>query len=67
MKLIKGELKDKILKDVHIKVLKHAPWDTPVYKQIRKNIGWWNDNDGLFRLKIRNPKLNIRRNLDETN
>ena len=65
MKLIKGELKSKILNDVDDKVVEHAPWDSPVRNQIRKNFGWW-DGDSLIMLKIYNPKVNIRNDLDET-
>ena len=66
MKLIKGELRYKILNDVRDKVQKHVPWGSPVREQIRKNLGLAWDDDSLIRLKIRNPKLNIRGNLDET-
>ena len=65
MKLIKGELKSKILNDVREKVLKLTPYNNPVHKQIRKNFGWWGGDD-LFRLKIDNPRLNIRSDLNET-
>ena len=65
MKLIKGELRDRRMNDAIDKVQKRSPWDSPVRKQIRKNFGLWDDD--LITLKIRNPKLNIRRNLDETN
>ena len=64
MKLIKGELKDKIWDDVYGKVFEHAPWNSPVSQQIRKNLGWWDDD--LFRLKIDNPRWNIRDDLNET-
>ena len=67
MKLIKGELSDKVLKGVRIKVRKHPPYALPVRKQIEKNFGlWWNGDDDLLRLKIYDPKLNIRNDLDET-
>ena len=65
MKLIKSELDAKVCADVRAKVLKHAPWDSPVRNQIRKNFGWW-DGDSLIMLKIYNPKVNIRNDLDET-
>ena len=65
MKLINKELKGKIWADVHGKVVKHAPYGSPVRKQIGKNIGMWGD-DGLFRLKIDNLKLNIGNDLNET-
>ena len=66
MKLINDELKDKIWDDVSDKFLKHAPWNSPAYKQIRKNFGLrWDDS--LIRLKIRNPQWNIRLNLNEIN
>ena len=64
MKLINNELKGKIWVDVRNKVNEYAPYDSPVRNQIKNNFRLWGD-DGLFRLKIRNPKLNIRRNLDE--
>ena len=65
MKLIKGELKNKIWTDVHGKVLEHVPYDSPVRDQIQKNFGWM-DNDSLFRLKINDLKNNIGNDLDET-
>ena len=61
MKLIKGELKNKIWTDVHGKVLEHVPYDSPVRNQIEKDLGL----QGLFRLKIRDPKINIIGDLDE--
>ena len=66
MKLINNQLRDKIYSDVSDKVLKHAPFHSSVHKQITKNFGWWGD-DGLFRVKIDNPRWHIRGNLDETN
>ena len=65
MKLLNKKLKDKILKDVRAETLKHASYDSPVHKQIRKNLGWW-DNDSLIRLKVINPKNNIGYDLNET-
>ena len=65
MKLIKGELKDKVWDDVNVKVRKHAPYGSPVRKQIEHNLEWrWNIN--LVTAKIRNAKLNIMDDLDET-
>ena len=67
MKLLKGELRDKIYSNAYAKVVKHAPWNTPVRKQIEKNFGWWRwDNDGLIWLKIFNTRWNIRNDLNET-
>ena len=66
MKLIKDELDNKIWSNVYDKVLEHAPWNSPVREQIRKNFGWWEDDSSLIRLKIYNPKFNIRNYLDET-
>ena len=67
MKLIKFELNDKIWSDVYDKVLKYSPHNSPVREQIRKNLGWWWNGDGLFRLKIYNLKNDIRKDLDEIN
>ena len=66
MKLINKELKNKIWNDVRDKILEHVPYHSPVRKRIRKNFGLWSDIT-LIRLKIDNPKLNIRNDLDETN
>ena len=66
MKPIKGELYNSVWTVVHDKVLKHAPYGSPVCKQIEKNLGWWCLDDSLLRLKIRNPKVNIVSDLNET-
>ena len=66
MKLLNKELVDKIYSNVYDKVLEHALFHSPVRDQIKKNFGLW-DDDGLFMLKIHNPNLNIRRNLDGIN
>ena len=64
MKLI-NKIKDKIWDDVYGKVFEHAPYDSPVRKQIKKNLGVvWNDN--FIVLKIRNQKDNIGNDLNET-
>ena len=65
MKLLKEELKDKIYFNVYGKVLKHAPWNSPVRWQIRKKIGWRDGGDNSIRLKIDNQKFNIMNDLDE--
>ena len=67
MKLLKDELANKGWDDAYNKVNEHAPWNSPVSQQIRKNFGLvWSDNN-LIRSKIHNPNMNIRNNLDETN
>ena len=66
MKLLNNELNHKIWSDVYDKVLKHSPYHSPVREQIRKNLGWWEDDSSLIRLKIYNPKSNIGNDLDET-
>ena len=65
MKLIKEKLRKRVWNNVQGGVIEHVPWDSPVREQIRKNFefGW---GDGLITLKIRNPNLNIIRNLNET-
>ena len=64
MKLINKKLRDKIWSDLRDKVNEHAPYGNPVRTQIEKNFGMWDDD--LNRLKVHNPKLNIRNDLDET-
>ena len=66
MKLLNKELNDKLCGDVYNKVLEHEPWNSPVRNQIQKNLGWLWGDDTLIRSKIYNPKLNIIRNLNET-
>ena len=56
MKLINYELRNSVYVDVFYKVLKHAPCNSPVLSQIRKNFGWWGDNN-LIRLKIHNTNI----------
>ena len=65
MKLLNYELRNNICADVRYKVFKHAPYGNPVRKQIRKNLGLW-DDDNLIMSKIDNPKWNIGNDLDET-
>ena len=66
MKLINRKLNDNTWDDVDDKVLKHAPYYSPVREHIKKNFGCvWND-DSLITLKILNPRWHIRRDLDET-
>ena len=66
MNLLNKKLKDKLWIDVDDKVLKHLSYGSPVRNQIRKNFGyWWSDNNSVW-LKIYNPKMNIRNDLDET-
>ena len=66
MKLINYELRNKLWDDVYNKVLEHAPWDSPVHKQIEKNFGWRLDHDNLIMSKIYNPNINIMDDIDET-
>ena len=63
MKLINYELRNKVVIRTRTKVREHVPYRSPVRRQIRKNLGLW---DGLLRLKVLNPKLNIVDDLDET-
>ena len=65
MEILKGELRDKMRTDVFDKILKYSLCSNPVYVQIRKNFGWWGDDD-LFGLKIYNPKWHIGDDLDDT-
>ena len=65
MKLLNDELNDNILNDVDDEVLDHLPYYSPVRNQIRKNFGWWGNNN-LIRLKIGNPKWHMRNDIDET-
>ena len=65
MKLIKKKLNDKLCGDAYNKVFIPAPSDSPIRKQIKKNLGVvWNDN--LIWLKVRNPQWHVRNDLDET-
>ena len=66
MKLLKKELKYNIWYDVRDKVNEHAPYGWLVREQIKKNLGWWVEDD-LIRLKVHNVKMYIRNDLDETN
>ena len=66
MKLLNNQLKNKIWYDVHDEIIEHAPWNSPVRYQIRKNLGLWINDNNLFRLKIHNTKNIIGNDLDET-
>ena len=66
MKLINYKLKNKIWNNVQELCLEHALFHSPVRDQIKKDLGLWDGDDSLFRLKIYDSKLNIRNDLDET-